>query len=161
MKGVIILAVLLAMVGAGLYCGVMKEAMSDQGIWLLTAIGNLNEKNVEMVVSVELGATVRARPKVDSQMNPLWDEWIAEHYELTDDAGKVQPFTRIAHSLLVDERKVKTLSEFYVRYVLEKGRGYSLEYKPKRDKKGHYRHTFTAPSDTTPPERVHFLPVTN
>lgn len=159
MKGVIFLAILLALVGAGIWCGVMKQAMSDEGIWILTAIGNPDGKKIEMVIAVEIGVTFRIPPRCDKDGNPLWDEWVSAHYEMRDETGKVTPGTRIAHTMLVDERLVKSVPDFFLQFFLEPGRNYALDYIPKAGGKMRYRHSFTAPPDTTPPERVVFNPI--
>jgi len=50
--------------------------------------------------------------------NPPW--WRAD--------GKTIPGTRVAHTMLVNEEKTINLPEFYIKYVLELGRNYTLDY---------------------------------
>jgi hypothetical protein len=124
------------------------------------AMGNPQDKTIDVVMSVELGMTVREPPKLDDRNEPKWDEWVGDHFNLRGPDGKVQPFTREAHTMLVDERKAKHLPEFYIQYVLQKGEGYTLDYVPSPGKKGRYRHTFTAPGEAQEPQRVLFTAVT-
>ncbi len=163
MKSAVILAILIALVGSGVWCGVMKKSMADEGIWLLTAMGNAHEKKVQVVVAAETGAVFRNPPREDKDGNTLWEEWLTEHYEMRDDSGNLIPGSRIAHTSLVDEQKVKGLPEFFVLFTVEQGKAHTLDYllTSKKGNKIRYRHSFIAPDSTLPPERVTFKPVAN
>src|ERR1043166_6008086 len=156
MKGVVILAVVIALVGASFWGVVMHESMKDSGVWILVATGKQKGMPAAMDVSVELQMAMRTKVNSDKNGNPLWEDWVAQHFELRDAEGKVLPGTRIAHSQLVNEEKTINLPEFYVHYTVEGGKDYTLDYKPRLDKPVHYRHEFRALSDNPTVERLQF-----
>jgi hypothetical protein len=157
MKGLIILAIIIVLVGGGIWVGLTKTLMSDTGLYVLVASGDAPDDKIELNISVDLPFVFKEPPKLDTQGNQLWDEWIAQHYDMRDEAGKIIPGFRIAHSQYVDERKIKNLPEFYLKYVLEKDRKYTLTNHPFLAKKTKYAYTFTAVAK--PAERIQFPPV--
>jgi hypothetical protein len=158
MKGLIILTLVVILVGAGIWVGVIRSTMSDQGTIFLVVMGNPNEKTVEFDVCVELGMAHMANPRLDERNEPKWDEWIDEHFEMKDPAGNKAPHIRVAHTMLVDENKVKHLPEFYVQYQIENGKDYTLDFIGGREGNVHYRYKFTA-SDKYGPTRETSVPV--
>jgi|CXWL01.1.fsa_nt_gi hypothetical protein len=157
MKGLIIFAIILVLVGGGIWVGLTKTLMSDTGLYILVASGDAGEGKVELNISVDLPFVFKESPRYDERGNALWDEWIEQHYDMRDEAGKAVPGFRIAHSRFVDERKIKNLPEFYLKYVLDKGRKYTLVNHPFLAKKSKYTYTFTA--EPKPAERIQFPPV--
>lgn len=158
MKGVVILALVLGALGAGVWFTVLKSSMSDQGELFVVVLGPPDENNLmEFDVCVELGTATRAKPPVNERFEPQWDEWIDQRFAMRDSAGKKLPFTRIAHTMLIDERKFKHLPEFYVQYRLEPGKEYTLDFIPKNNPV-RYRYKFTT-SSAFGPARENFVPV--
>lgn len=156
MKGIVILAVVLGLIGAGIWMAVVKTSMSDQGQIFLVVIGNSSDKGIEFDVSVELGMAHMANPPLDERGEPDWDKWINSRFEMKDAAGNRAPHARVAHTMLIDENKVKHIPEFYVQYQLQQGKDYMLDYIP-ASSDVRYRYKFNA--ETLAPTRETFVPV--
>ena len=156
MRGIVILAVLIALTGAVSWWAVMRQSMSDQGVWLLVATGNPHGDTTNMDVSVELPTVMQEPVKTDEHDNPLWELWVSEHYQMRDEAGNDVPGARQAHSLLVNEEKTINLPEFYIHFNLKQGQKYTLEFIPHLAKKTHYRHEFVLSDEKQHVERMQF-----
>ena len=156
MKGIVILGIILALVGAGLWLGVLRTSLSDQGQIFLVVIGTPTDKGIEFDVSVELGLAHMANPPLDERNEPKWDEWIDKHFEMKDTAGNKSPHVRVAHTMLIDENKVKHIPEFYVQYQLQEGKDYTLDFIPEG---GNVRYRYKFNAVTIPPTRETFEPV--
>jgi len=149
MKSVVILAVILVVLGAGVWWFVMRETMKDQGCWIPAACGNDAESTIEMHVLVDITMVTKDGPDLDPNAQPLWDKWVAEHFDLCDSSGANVPGTRIGWSPLVNDDKTLAVPEFYIKYTLEKGGQYTLDYIPfvKVEKPNRYRRSFAAPNE--------------
>jgi hypothetical protein len=162
MKGVIILGVILVVLGAGIWWFIMHETMKDPGDWVGLAFGNPTESAIEMHLPVELMTVTKDYPRVNERGDPLWEEWISQHYNLQDASGESVAFSRIGWSPLISEDKTKVVPEFYVKCTLQKGAKYTFDVIPhgRTQQKFRYRHVFTAPSEPQDMQRVLFDPVT-
>ncbi len=154
MKAIVILAVILVILGAGIWGYIMRESMRDQGCWVACAYGNDEDSNIEMHVMIEMGMVVRDRPRLDDKGEPLWNEWISDHFDLRDASDEAVPFTRIGWSSLIDDEKSFAVPEFYAKYTLQKGSKYTFDFVPsvRVEKQRHYRYCFTAPGE---PKKMH------
>lgn len=141
MKTVVIAAVILVFIGAAVWWFIMHETMRDQGQWIGTAFGNAADSTIEMHALVDMGMVTRDRPRVDARGEPLWNDWIADHWDLRDASGNAVGFTRIGWSTLIDDDKTIAVPEFYVKYTLQKGGQYTFDFTPsvRVEKKRAYR----------------------
>jgi hypothetical protein len=162
MRGIVILGVILMVLGAGVWWFFMHETMKDPGNWVGLAFGNPEESSIEMHLPVELMTVTRDRPRVNDRGDPLWDEWISQHFDLRDASGESVPFAQAGWSPLISEAKNKVVAEFYVKCTLQKGAKYTIDFIPRArtQPKNRYRYVFTAPSEPQDMKRMLFEPVT-
>jgi hypothetical protein len=159
MKGLFILgAVFFVVAGVGIFW-LTSVATSDPGTWVAFAFGDPFEGKTEIHVPVDMGMIMKERPRVDERGDPMYEEWVLEHFSLRDEAGDEKPFTRIGHSLVISDDEARSNPEFYIKSTLKVGTTYTLEYRPKREGKARYRHTFTVPTEKAPMVRLLFEPV--
>lgn len=158
MKSLVILALIVIALFAAVSWWLMHETMSDQGTWVAFAFGNESADEIEVHIPVDMGMTMRERPKFTDKGDLHWEEWVAEHWQIMDEAGEPLPIQRMGHSLIISDEKARSNPEFYIKAKLKTGKQYTIEYKPKRAEKLRYRHTLTAPAEAQKVTRLQFPP---
>ena len=151
-----------ALVLVGL-CGVgfwwLQSKMTEKlGFMVGYAMGDPGEETIQMhvIVSMPMVNTEGRRRTKDGRLT-TWEEWIEEHFDLRDDAGRKVPLAREAWSSLISQQQASN-PEFFMRAELRKGVNYIFDYIPIRDDWFRYRHNFTAPADSQPLVRATFEP---
>ena len=157
MKGLIVLG-LIGVVGVGLIFWMMQKSTGDQGISIAVACGNPGDGTVEINAAMDMGIMRREglRQAVDVPLAVLWPEWVEEHFQLCDAAGKSVRLERVGQSLLINVNRMPGAPDFFLTARLRSGETYSFDYKPWRAKTTKYRHTFVAPADKTEMKRWNF-----
>ncbi len=157
MKGLIILFVV-GVAACGVIVWLTQWGMSDPGIGVALAFGNPDEGTIEMHVAIDMGMPRRERPRANIKGTLLWDEWVADHFDLRDGNGQPVEITRIGYSMLIPEQKVGGAPEFYLKAVLQGGVSYTFDYIARKADAHLYRRTFVAPADTQQMKRWNFEP---
>lgn len=133
---------------------VMGKMNADQGYTFANAFGNKDGETIEMHLAIPIA--MPEGPKLDERGNPLWDEWVADHFNLTSDSGDKLEIERLAHSLIIPEHKIGGSPEFYLKPKLHVGTKYTFDFIPYSTGKKKYRMEFTAPAAQTELKRDNF-----
>jgi hypothetical protein len=108
--------------------------------------------DMHIVVGVALANVSAAR---DSSVKPKnWDDWIRDHFSLTDSAGKKVTLRRQSNSKVIKAHEVAQMvgtEEFFIAANLKVGQTYTLDYIGDLTTHKTYRCEVTAPSA---PEKV-------
>ncbi len=158
MKGLIVLVLIGVAVVVGFIWSASRMS-ADPGRTIALVFGVPDEETIEIHAAVAPGMVAAEGPRMDRNGNVLWDEWIAEHFDLRDEAGDKVPMHRRNFSDLIPANKVVGTPEFYVAAKLRIGGRYTFDYIPLVRVGKRYRHTFTAPEDDTSVKRPNFGPV--
>lgn len=135
-----------------------RAMTKEGGRSVLVAFGNVVEDTIEIHTGVEMGMVRREGPRLDRQANPLWEEWVQEHWKVRDATGAELPIERIGQTLLIDVNKVPGAPEFFLKIKLQRGKQYTFDYIPARAESKCYRWTFTAPDSQKPMHRPTWEP---
>ena len=158
MKGLVVFAVVGVGIGLGGYWVMGNYLMADHGQLIGFACGNPSGENLQLQVVVS-GGMVRSDPPkfkaVNDMVIELWDEWIRDHYILTDSSGQRVDFFRQHFGNLIPSGKVGTPNS-YLLAMVKPGEAYTFEYVPKLSEGKRYRHSFTVGDDGLPYKRVNF-----
>ncbi len=136
----------------------MSASVGDSGKYMpiQVAFGNPGEKVVEMHTNV--GVTMVA-------MDPLKDEkgkrkdmndWVTEHFILTDSTGKTLKLERRNNSNVIKPHQVLGTQEFFIVSRLIPGEAYTFDFIPAVKGTKTFRHKFTAPAQPEKPSVVSF-----
>jgi len=159
MKQLVILSVVILVACGIAYVWMQHEWSKDQGHLVGMAVGNPQDGELELHVVVSM-AMVRADvvPTAGRAGAQQWGQWIREHFELRDSAGKDVTFAREGHSNLISDQKAFN-PEFFLRARLRARETYTFDYIPVKSEGRHYRHTFTVPAEGLSFHRAQFDPV--
>ena len=116
----------------------------DVGIQM--AFGNPADNEIELhvVVGVLLANQDRARAK-DLKLKS-WDEWMVEHFFLTDGAGETVELRRTKNSSLIKPHQVIGTEEFFMVARVRSGEEYTFDFVPTGEESIPRRCAFTAPA---------------
>ena len=133
----------------GIMLWFLAISSGKEGMYLPIAFGNVAGNQVELntIVGVTLAATSRAHDK--EQKYKSWDDWIDDHFVLTDATGKTFMLDRRGNSKIIsrtDTTRTVCTEEFYLSATLTVGQPYVLEFIGDDESRTHYRHEFTAPA---------------
>lgn len=118
----------------------------DLGIQM--AFGNAadNEIDLHVVVGVLLANKDRAKEKLLNIKPKSWDDWIVEHFFLTDSAGKRTELTRKTNSSLIRPHQVIGTEQFFMVARVKSGEDYTFDFVPTGEESITHRYLFTAPA---------------
>ncbi len=120
----------------------------DTGVDLPIAYGNVAGGQVDMDVLLGVVMAHRTRQKDPPNAQRTADEWVRDHFVLTDSRGQKVPFARQSSSKLIKAHEVQQLvgtEEFFLAAKLKVGESYTFDYM--LDPQGRpYRYRFTAPA---------------
>lgn len=134
----------------------LHEMTKDHGRWFVVAYGKPVSGEMPMHVALPIAIQGTDPPKLlPSGRYQDWNEWIDDHFDLTDAAGKDIKIGRIAHTKLIGEQDAGNV-ECYLDLRVKPGAAYTLDYIPVSTAPDKYRLEFTAPSAATDPERIQF-----
>lgn len=139
-------ALLFVVVAVGIGWFLMQKVTSEDTFQVKTAFGIPNEGTIELNVVATMGMTAKEAPRVDEKLQPKWDEWVQEHFFLTDAAGNSVPIGMRFSSDVIKPAQVMGTPEGYLVAKLKQGTAYQFDYKPKRAEAKRYRYSFTAPN---------------
>ncbi len=142
MKAVIVGLVIVAAVGGAFYY-FFAAVNADPGFAIPLAIGAPVAGEVELNVAVSMLMPRREGPKLGNA-GLLWDEWVADHFDLRDESGNKIPLIRSNFSQLIPDRKAGGTPEFFLTTKLKPGQRYTFDYIPFVPAP-RYRYAFTAP----------------
>ncbi len=161
MRGVIILAAVIVVVGAVLHTVYLDVLYRDEGPDVLVAFGVPAKETIQMHVGIRSGMLRQDPPRMARKGKKLLREWIGEHFVLRDKSGERVQMGRLGTSAMINESRASSAVEFSLTADLKKGEEYTLDYirvlstvKPKR-----YRYAFTAPSEAEAVWHKRFPPV--
>lgn len=159
MKNLIVLFVIGLLIFSAVYYVTFKTS-EDPGQNFGLAFGNADGDAIEMH-TVIFGLTIRRDPpRVDLKTGTTyWDEWVQNHFQLTDAAGNPVPLKREMGSSVIQGKDIKAgTPEFFLVAVLKKGAKYDFDFVPYRGSPDVYRYSFTCPSQDETIRRPLFKP---
>lgn len=121
------------------------------------AAGKVNNGLCKLDLVVSMGMARGEGPRVKGGVAD-WNEWIAEHFILTDNTGKRVEMKRANFSDLISDKDAMTPDSFLTA-MIQPNVGYVLDYKPLRDDPLRYRFEVTVQNDGRPFAREFFEPV--
>ncbi|MFH1416894.1 MAG: hypothetical protein ABII12_01205 [Planctomycetota bacterium] len=146
MKGLAILAAIVILLFGAAAFWLMHETSADQGVWVAYAFGAEGDGKIEMHIALDMGMTLKEHPLLSPKGDPMWDEWVAEHFIMCDESGTALEASRSSFSPFISAEKAKGAAEWYIKYTLISGTQYTLDYKPRRAEEKRYRRVFAAPA---------------
>jgi len=154
MKGLVTLAVIGVIVGFGFYALSGYTLAADHGEFVAFVCGSIAGGPLKIQIVVE-GPMVRHDPPRShpETLQPLWPEWIDEHFTLTTKAGEPVPLKRQHHGNLMPSGKAGT-PDSYLEGVWPAVGGYVVEFVPKLSEGKRYRAEFAVQEDGRPYERA-------
>jgi len=161
MRGVISIAITLAIVAGLAHTLILKKMYADHGHDILIAFGAPSGETIQMHTAVKYRMVMRDPVQQDDQGRFLWNEWIEAHFRLRDESGKRLGLRRSGSSSLVEKSRAAAAADFFLITSLTKGQNYTMDFIPEMDKPQVYRHTFSAPHDAKDVWHEKFLPVTD
>lgn len=153
-----------ALVGAGLlgflafmiWYLTLSAGDSEKYMVVQIAYGNPATKMIEMHTNVGI-AMVAMDPVQDEQGKKKdLNDWVKEHFTMTDAAGKNISFERRNNSNVIKSHQVLGTPEFFIVSRLVPGVPYTLDYKPRAKGPKVFRYKFTAPAQPEKPSQVSF-----
>lgn len=159
MKQLVIISAVILIVCGIAYAWMQHEWSKDQGHLIGIAAGNPQGDELELHIVVSM-AIVHADvlPTGGRGGAILWNQWITDHFELRDSAGKDVTFVRDGHSTLISDQQAFN-PEFFLRARVRGGQTYTFDYIPVKSEGRHYRRVFTIPAEGLPFQRAQFDPV--
>jgi hypothetical protein len=155
MRALITVLVIVGACGAAFYF-MLAKVNEDPGFAIPVAFGAPVGSEVEMNVAVSMLMPRREGPKL-VRADLLWDEWVADHFDLRDTAGNKVAFVRSNFTQLMTEREAGGTPEFYLITKLRPGQAYTFDYTPVMPAP-RYRYAFTAPTAAKRAEWLTFKP---
>lgn len=148
-------AALLGILAFVIYWSTMAAGDSEKIFPIQIAYGNAKEDEIEMHTNVGVAMVAMDRGDEFGKIKNL-DEWVADHFKLTDSAGKAVRMDRQNNSKLIKPHQVIGTEEFFLSSRLKPGEAYTYEYKPRSKGTKVYQHKFTAPSQNGQPATYNF-----
>ena len=145
---------LLALLGGlGYWYATTTSDTESAAINIPLAFGNVAGTQVDMHIVVGVALANISAAKDPSLKPKSWDDWIRDHFAMTDSAGKKVTLRRQSNSKVIKAHEVAQMvgtEEFFIVANLKVGQTYKLDY---IDVAAHktYRCEVTAPSA---PEKV-------
>ncbi len=159
MKGMIGFAVLALAAGFALMTWNANEWSRDHGQWIGLAFDKPGANGVmKMHICVQQGLLMTDPPKVTENGAVLYNEWVDDHFTLTDGQGQDIDIRRIAHSPMISDRQAMNV-EFFLEARLTPGGSYTVDYIPVTTGTQRYRYEFSAPTAAQEFARENFDPV--
>lgn len=141
---------------AVLLAGFLASCSGGEPKLVACACGAESGDNVTFELAVGMVRSDMDSPQLDANLNPMWDLWVQEHYEMRNSAGELTPMSRVVSAKAIPQRKITGAEEFFIRAVLKKGETYTLDIIPMTGGAIKYRHQFTASSQDFPFSRRYF-----
>jgi hypothetical protein len=117
--------------------------------------GNVNDGQIEMHTNVGV-AMVAMDQRDDFKKMQDMDVWVADHFKLTDSAGKPVRMDRQNNSKIIKPHQVIGTQEFFLVSRLKSGEEYRYEYKPRMKEPFVFRYKFIAPAQAEKPFTYNF-----
>ncbi len=146
---------LLALLGMlGYWYATTTSDTESAAINIPLAFGNVSGPQVDMHIVVGVALANVSAAKDPSLKSKSWDDWIRDHFSLTDSAGKKVTLRRQSSSKVIKAHEVAQVvgtEEFFIVANLKVGQRYTLDYIGDVTTRKTYRCEVTAPSA---PEKV-------
>lgn len=107
--------------------------------------GKPTETKVDMHIAVGILVPQRDPPKLKHNILQ-WDEWVSDHYSVSEVGGETLTLRRTGNSRLIAQPGTP---EFFIYCVLKPGRNYTLTHTPILAEGKTYEYTFVAPTDVS------------
>ena len=155
-RSVVGLAVLVGLFVVGWY--VYHRVNENPGEAVGLAIGHPHEGEIELHLVISM-AMVRAEgPRTAKNSGAeLWEEWIADHFDLRDSSGTKLSMQKAGWSDLIGQGQAMN-PEFFLTGKLKIGGSYTLKYIPRTTGRAKFQYSFTAPGSAQTFQRVFFKP---
>lgn len=158
MKGLIVLVVIAILVAIiGFRFTSSSKTVESKPIGVAAGKATNGVCKFDMVIS--MGMARGEGPRVKGGV-PDWNEWISEHFILTDNSGTRVEMKRANFSDLISDKDAMNPDSFLTAQI-KPSVGYVLDYKPMRDDPRRYRFEFTVQPDGRPFSREFFVPIDN
>ncbi len=140
------LIMVLAMCGAVTGC----KSETEDKFPVAVALGTPPSGQFEFHVGIDMGMPRMEGPKLSNKGDPLWDDWVKDHFKLLDSKRKELKLSRANNSRLMPSNKIAGTFEFFLTAPVQQGEEYELTYHPRLDEKLKYRYKFKAEGPTDP-----------
>ena len=152
MKKLIVWMVVLGGAAAAGIWFLQHASAKSEGFAVGYALGNRRGDSVELHIVVSISMIRYQGPRATGSGATLWEDWIAEHFNVRDASGQKTTLQKAGWSYLINERQASN-PEFYLIGKLRAGGTYTIDYIPFNDSTLHFSHTLTVPPQGQPFER--------
>ncbi|MBI5866248.1 MAG: hypothetical protein HZB38_17395 [Planctomycetes bacterium] len=128
--------------------------VSKDIVTLPVAFGKPDAAGVEFNVAVSMFMPRKDPPKLRGAV-VQWDEWVSDHFQLTDASGAKIPLQRVNFSKLMDDRESGGTPEFWLKATLKPGATYRFGLTPILPAPK-YHYSLVAPTGESEATRVEF-----
>ena len=149
---------LLMVVGAMVLTAAGCKSETDDQFPVAVALGAPPAGGFEGDIGVDMGLGGMGGAKLRNKGNPLWDDWVKDHFKLVDSKSKEIKLTRANNSRLMPINKIAGTFEFFLTAPVQKGSEYEVVYHPRLGEKLKNRYPFKAQGPTDR-QRMWFDPV--
>jgi hypothetical protein len=129
---------------------------SNKYMAIQLAYGNLGKKGIEMHTNVGITMVAVDPLKVEKDKKKNMDDWVQEHFTLTDSSGQSLPFERRNNSNVIKAHQALGTQEFFIVACVKPGTQYQFDYKPVAKGTQTYRYKFIAPAQPEKPATINF-----
>ena len=156
MKRLLVVLIVMGVVAVGWWAA---QTGTQQNVFqVVMAFGFPKDGRIELHAVASMGMTATEPPRLDPSTGRInWAEWVDEHFDLRDAAGKRENiFFKSGSDDVIPVNKVLGAAEGYLFAKVKQGADYTFDYIPKRAEARRFRHTFTAPTGNVPVDRINF-----
>jgi hypothetical protein len=149
-------AVALGVTAFVIWWALLSTSTQEKYLPIQIGYGNGNEKQIEMHTNVGVAMVAMDRRDDDLKKMQDLDEWVKDHFKLTDAAGKPVKMERQNNSKVIRPHQVLGTQEFFLVSKLKPGEEYTYDYKPRFREPFVFRYKFTAPAQAEKPSTYNF-----
>lgn len=151
----LVVAAFVGILGFVAYWSTMAAGDSEKIFPIQIAYGNAGEGQLEMHTNVGVAMVAMDRGDEFGKIKNL-DEWVTDHFKLTDAAGQPVRMDRQNNSKLIKPHQVIGTEEFFLVSKLKQGEQYTYEYKPRAKEAKTYQYKFKASNHADKPLTYNF-----
>lgn len=148
-------AVVLGVVAFVIWWSLISAGDQEKYLPIQIAYGNVQEDKIDMHTNVGVAMVAMDRRLDIKEMQNL-DNWVTEHFKLSDSAGNPVRMERQNHSKVIKPHQVIGTQEFFLVSTLTPGEEYTYDYKPRMKEPFVFRHKFVAPGKAEKPATYNF-----
>ena len=149
--------VFLGLLGGGAFYSV-KMVSQDAGESLGMAFGKETDTTIQVHIAVPIGMPTADPPELNANFKPDWPKWIADHFDITDNAGNTITLRRNINSTIISDNDVRFIPDSYLIGDLTQGTKYTLTLTPIVSEPEVYKYEMVAPAEAQPFSRKLFKP---